>query len=179
MSLPETHVKLIQTDCPKGQIPEYRVTLVVSEAIYFKGDDKYYQFHPDFDVVPGYAIYEGSNHCLIILPEQHIVFVGQRVEFKNGIMGHSVFKVKQSIAEKESSGMIEVEKPKDSYCITSTKNCSTEENAISIVKGHINFLHRTKGKHLLNVNMCEDSSFGIDDHEAPKIKHMLYLDSME
>lgn len=177
MSLPETYVKLIQTDCPEGQEPEFRVTLVVSEAIYFKADDKYYQFHPDFGVIPGYAVYEGSNYSLMIIPEQHIVFIGQRVEFKDGFMGYSVFKVNQSVAQTESSGLIEVEKPECDFLIAATKNCSTQENATSIVKGHINFLHRSKGKHpFLNVNMDKDSSFGIDDHEAPKIEYMFYLD---
>ncbi len=178
MSLPESHIKLVKVDCPEDKEPNFRTTLAVTDSIYFEGDGKYYQIDPKFGTAPGYVMDEETKKSWIIVPEHHIIFISVRTEFKHyGAWDCSVFKVNPEKAEKEGSGMMRVDAPEDKMGILTTKNSLTPENASSIIKGHLNFLHRTEGKHpFLNVNLNPDCSFSVDDDEAPKLRGCFRID---
>tara|TARA_R110002110_G_scaffold60319_1_gene169905 strand:+ start:505 stop:1047 length:543 start_codon:yes stop_codon:yes gene_type:complete len=177
MSLPETQISLISCDCPEGEDPKFKTELVLSDSIFFKGDDNYYKIDPVYGSIPGYALNVENQTGKLIFPEQSIVFYGERIEHvERGCLGYSVFGVDPSLADQEGSGMMRVDKPELDHGQIVTKNSSTEKNAAEIMDGYINLLGRTRGKSLLTINYDSSSSFGVKKEETPPISNYFFLD---
>lgn len=164
--------KLLRCDCPDGVTPNYCVTLVTSEAIYFLANGVYYTFDPECGSIRGYSIYEKTQVATLILPEENTVFIGKRIEYVDGFKSYSVFEINPTIAEHEGSGMVRVEKPLPGYSTSSTKNSLTIENATEIMMGHIRMLHKYPGSDIIK---CSRYSIIVDEEKSLPIENIFYL----